>query len=164
MGKGRVVLAGALGLALLGTAGAAATARKGRQFQIDLRLLRGDPRGSPEQGTAEVLTRPTLQMLEKQEGRVFVGQEVRVAGAVLEVGNSFRAVAESAAGGKVRLRVTVEMSEVIENPATRMPAAVRTERATFTREVKPGEKLRVRLGKRAGKETWVELRAREVND
>jgi hypothetical protein len=163
MENGRLVLAGLVGLALLGPAGAADPSAKGRQIQIELRLLRGDPLGSPEQGTAKVLTRPTLQMLEKQEGRVFTGQRVRVAGEMRGVGNGFRAVAESAAGGKLRLRVTVELSRVVEDPTTGQPA-VRTELAHFTREAKPGEMLRVRVGKRAGKETWVEMRAREVKE
>jgi hypothetical protein len=36
------------------------------------------------------------------------------------------------------------------------------ERTTFTREAQPGETLRVRVGQRGKKETWVELRGREV--
>jgi hypothetical protein len=163
MGDGRLVLAAAVGLALLGTAGAAGPAPKERQYQIDLRLLQGDPLGSPEKGTAEVLTQPALQVAENQEGMVFIGQRVTADGKRLDAGCSFRVVAASAAGGKVRLRVTVEATEVVENPADRQPA-VRTvvERTTFTREAKPGETLRVRVGQRGRKETWVELRGREV--
>ena len=163
MGKGSLVLAGVLGLAVLGPAGAAEPGVKVPQFVIDLRLLQGDPRGSPEKGTAEVLTQPSIRVAENQEGRVFVGQRVTVDGKGRDVGFSFRVVAVLAAGGKVRLRVTVEATEAVENPAYRMPA-VRTvvERTTFTREAKPGEALRVRVGRRGPKETWVELRAQEV--
>jgi hypothetical protein len=165
MGIGRLVLAAGVGLALLGTAGAAGPAAKERQFWIDLRLLQGDRHGSPEKRTAEVLTRPALQVAENQEGMVFTGQRVTVDGKRLDVGNSFRVTAASAAGGKVRLRVTVEATEVVENPADRQQV-VRpvVERTTFTREAKPGETLRVRVGQRGKKETWVELRTREVQE
>jgi hypothetical protein len=86
-----------------------------------------------------------------------------VAGELRDIGNTFRVVAEPSAGGKVRLRVTVKATEVVEDPTTRQPA-VRTvvERTTFTREAKLGEKLRVRVGKPGKKETWVELRAQEI--
>jgi hypothetical protein len=163
MRAGRLVLAGVLGLALLNSAGAGDTDPKGRQFETDLRLLRGDPHGSTEKGTVEVLTRPTLRALARQEARVSVGQTVRVAGELRDVGNTFRVVVEPAAGGKVRLRVTAQVTEVVEDPTTRQPA-VRTvvERTTFTREAKLGETLRVRVGKPGKTETWVELRAREV--
>ncbi len=165
MGKGSPVLAVVAGLALLGTAGAADPAAGGRRFQIDLRLLQGDPLGSPEKGTAEVLTQPSLHLVENEEGRAFTGQRVKVDGKWLDVGRSFRAVAASAAGGKVRLRVTVEAAGVAFDPTTRQ-LAVRTEveRNTFTREAKPGETLRVRVGKRGGKETWVELCVRELKE
>jgi hypothetical protein len=165
MGKGSLVLAGVVGLALLGTVGAADPAAKGRRFQIDLRLLQGDPLGSPEEGTAEVLTQPSLHLVENQEGRVFTGQRVKVDGKWLDVGRSFRAVAASAAGGKVRLRIRAQAAGVVEDPTTRQQA-VRTEveRTTFTREAKLGETLRVRVGKRGKKETWVELRVRELKE
>lgn len=169
MRTGRWVLAAVLGfaavlgLAVLGPAGAAEPGVKVPLFIIDLRLLQGDPLGSPEKGTAEVLTQPSVHLLEMQEARTFTGQRVKVDGERVDVGNSFRVVAASAPGGKVRLRVTVESTDVVYNPADRQPV-VRTvvERTTFTREAKLGETLRVRVGRRGPKETWVELRAQEA--
>jgi hypothetical protein len=163
MGKGSLVLAAVVGLAVLGPGRAADAGAEVRQFVIDFRLLQGDPLGSPEKGTAQVLTQPSMRLLEMQEGRMFVGARVKVDGKRLDVGYSFRAVAASAPGGKVRLRVTVEATDVVENPADRQPV-VRTvvERTTFHREAKLGEMLRVRVGRRGPKETWVELRAQEA--
>lgn len=163
MEQGKLAFAGVVGLALLATARAGGP--KERQFETELRLLRGDPRGSTEKGTVAVLTQPTLRALEKQEARVSVGQTVRVAGELRDVGNTFWVIAEATAKGKVRLRITVKAEEVVEDPTTRQPA-VRTviERTTFTREAKLGETLRVRVGKPGKTETWVELRAREVRE
>jgi hypothetical protein len=127
-----------------------------KSFQIEWRFKIGDALSNPTTGTAEVVSRPMMILLEKQEGQTMTGQTVTLGGEPTDVGYSLRARAESAGGGKIRVRVAAEWGEVLELGDA--SARVRIERAACTRVVRPGEAFNLKLGERSnGKETWVEL-------
>jgi hypothetical protein len=131
-----------------------------KMFQINLLLQRGDPLGSHAAGTIEVLSRPTILAREKQTSCIRVGQTAMLAGEALEVGFSAQVVAESTPKGKIRLRVAVEVGELVENDGNR--SSVRIDRNIYVREVMPGEVVRLRVGQRSQQETWLELTVQEV--
>lgn len=152
--------------ALLIVAPATYADTKAKQYHIELALKRGDPLGSPQAGTVEVLTRPQVRTLEKQAARVVVGQSVPVGDnksiEFLEVGHSITVLPEPTEGGTIRLRIEVELSELKARGDDH--AAVRADRYLCVREVTPGELMRIRLGPRAKTETWLEVTAREVKE
>jgi hypothetical protein len=160
--KGQVVVI--LGAVLLLSAPGlvAATPPVVRKYQVELVLKRGDPEGNEAAGTVEILSRPTLHTQEKQSGTVFIGQEMIVAGEALYVGPRFGVTPESAAGGKIRLRVSYEAMEVVGNGDDQ--ARLRTDRYICVRVVRPGEVVRCMVGGRGKQQTWLELKAREAND
>jgi hypothetical protein len=151
-----LLLAAAAVLGLVRPTLAADAPANPKQFQIEL-LLQRDGRG-----TSEVLSRPRVRTIEKQEACVLVGQTLTVAGEPVDVGCSFRLLPESTASGKVRLRVDVEVSEVVSN-GTKQPE-VRVVRRVAVREVKLGGTLKLRVDKQSKKETWLELRVQEVKE
>jgi hypothetical protein len=131
-----------------------------KKYQIDVSLLQGDPLGSREAGTIEFLSRPTMLALEKQEACVAASQSVPVAGEPIDVGYRLRLVAEPAAEGKVRVRVSMELTTVAESRDDQ--GSVRVHRTIYVREVGLREALRLRVGERSKKETWLELKVQEV--
>jgi hypothetical protein len=85
-----------------------------------------------------------------------------VAGETLYVGPRFMITPESAAGGNIRLRVSYEPTEVVENGADR--ARLRTDRYVCVRVVRPGEVVRCMVGGKGKQRIWLELKAEEVNE
>lgn len=155
-----VACAAAAWLTLVGPAAADDPAPKPRVFYFDLALKRGDPLGHPRDGTVEILTRPQVMTAEKQEARVLIGQSFFVGGDYLDVGSTIAILPEATAAGKLRLRLTVELSELVASGDDH--ATVRADRYLCVREVAAGELVRIRLGPRVKTETWLELTAREV--
>jgi hypothetical protein len=147
-------------LGLVGPTRADDTPGKEKRFHIDLLLQRGDPRAAREKN--EVLSRPQILTIDRQEARVLVGQTVTIAGEPVDLGYAFRILAESTVGGKVRLRVAAEVGEVVSK-GTQEPQA-RIVQTVFGREMKLGTTLKVRLDKHAKQETWLEVRVQEFKE
>lgn len=126
-----------------------------KEYMVKLDLQQGDPCGSREAGTLEVLTRPQLLVAEKQKGFFTVGQSVQVFGEEVTLGHRITVMTESLAGGKVRVDGSAEATTLIEGG--RDGPVVQSTRSSFRCEVKLGETARVRFGKHTGKETWLDL-------
>src|SRR5262249_55180467 len=151
--KRTLCLAGAVLLVLVGPALADQPAKE-KKFLFNLLLSRGDPLGSREAGTIEDLSRPTMTANEKQQSWTWIVQQVMVAGKSVDVGPKMEVFAESTPSGKIRVRVAVEVTEVLENGETQ--SSIHTERSLHVREVKAGELVRLRVGKRSKQQTWLE--------
>jgi hypothetical protein len=131
-----------------------------RQFAISVRLLRGDPLGSREEGTLEVDNAFNLQVLANQEGMVSVGQSIVVGSERIDLGDCVRVTASPLEKGKLQLRIALEHGTL--RKGDKNGAAYRVDHIRRVCEVKLGELRRVRIGPRAKKETWLEIEAREV--
>jgi hypothetical protein len=66
---------------------------------------------------------------------------------------------EPATGGKIRLRLILEHTGVQEDST--QETVVRTSYKRYDRIVKDGETARLRWGKSADRDTWLELTVRE---
>jgi hypothetical protein len=131
-----------------------------REFAIRLTLLQGDPLGSREAGTIEVLTSANLQTVERQEGDVSVGQTLPVGSRSVEVGVRLRVLPEPLPSGKIKLRIDSELGTVIQHSGDGI--SYRTENIIQNCEVKLGEMSRIRVAPRAKKEKWLEVLVTEV--
>ena len=119
------------------------------QFFISATLCEGDPLGSKAAGTLKVLAEPKLMVTDKSTGGFRVAGRPETTGVMLEVR------AEKVESGKVRLRITVERTTAEGTNDDFVRTQVKTE---TTRELRDGETTRLRVGPKAEKETWVELR------
>lgn len=119
------------------------------QVFISATICEGDPLGSKAAGTLKILSEPKLMVSDKQTGAF------RVAGQPDTTGVMFQARVEMTESGKVRLRVTTERVTAQETGDEGQVTLVKT---VTTRELRDGETTRLRVGPKAEKETWVELR------
>lgn len=144
-----------LALAVSLAAGTAATPVPVKEYMVKLDLQQGDPCGSREAGTLEVLTQPQLLVAEKQKAWFQVGRSVQVFGDEVTLGYRITVTTESLAGGKVRVDGSTDAITLTEGG--RDGPVLQTTRTCFRCDVKLGETARVRFGKHTGKETWADL-------
>jgi hypothetical protein len=133
-----------------------------RQIQIGCVLKQGDPLGSREEGTLKVIGEPKLVTLENREASFLSGGEVMVAGELVPFGREIRFLPQRAEGGRVKLRVVLEHTEVVENRENSL--RTQTSRSLHVRTVKFGEVLRLRWDNNAsGPQTWAEVSVHDVD-
>jgi hypothetical protein len=133
---------------------------KARQFQIDLSVRQGDPLGSPEAGSLEVLAERKLITSEKQAAKFVQGAEETIGDEVIRIGRTIRVTPERAEKGQIRLDVVMEKTDLLEESED--TAQWQTTQSRYTRWLKPGQVLKLRWGKVSGQQTWVELTVCEV--
>lgn len=128
-----------------------------KQLRFDVLIFQGDPLGSKEAGTLEVLMRPQLVTLETQRGLVQAGQQypVKIDDKVSDYtpGVTVEITPGTVKDGKVRIDVTMTKSTVAENSKEKVQ--FNTESTRIITTVKLGEVVKLRCGK----ETWIELSA-----
>jgi hypothetical protein len=130
------------------------------QYQINVSVLQGDPHGSREAGTLKVLAEPTLVTRVGQEASYLSGGKAPVDGESVEFGNKLRVFVE-AVGEAVRLKLSLEHTVLLESGegTTRL----RTDRALYTKMVKPGEVLTLGWG-RPSERMWVEVSVNKLGE
>jgi hypothetical protein len=129
-----------------------------KQLQFNLRLLEGDPLGSVEAGTVDILSQPQLITQEKQECSMFTGQEILApAGAErVECGVKVRIQPGAIVGGKVRLDITASHSTLESQSKDRIE--IRTDETRAITTVRLGEVVKLRMDKGdAKRQKWVEV-------
>jgi len=152
---------------------------KTKRFQIELVVRQGDPLGDreaesldlkpdlrQEPGPARVLAEGKLTTREGTEISFRCNdneepKEERVDGAALKLGYGLHLVPTLTAEGKIRLKVTLEHTEVVTRTQDRL--LVECGRNFFTRDLKTDEVCKLRWGRpRPGQQTWVELKVRLI--
>jgi hypothetical protein len=131
--------------ALLATAAGPPTDCDWKLFSFKIRIMQAD-----EAGMSECLSQPRMRGRPRQQLECMVGQSVMVGGREVEIGYRSRAVAESAAGGKIRVKVGVEIIELVGGN-------VRTRKVEAVRLAEPGKAFR--LGIEGG--AWIVVEAHE---
>jgi hypothetical protein len=136
-----------------------------KQFQFNLRVLKGDPLGSQRTGTLKVVAEPRLITLENRTACFFDGGEIAVSTPdgveFVQVGRRMEGKASTIKGGKVRLDVTLARTTAGDRTEERIQLHTEASRTITT--VRPGEVVKLRWGKgSADKQTWAELSVEEV--
>lgn len=136
-----------------------------KQLRISLRLLEGDPLGSVEAGTVEILSQPQIITLEKQEASMSNGQEILVPsddgrGEVAQYGVKIAVKPGVVKDGKVRLDITASHSTLESQSKERIE--IRTDEARAITTVRLGKVVKVRMDRGDGKrQKWVEVTVAE---
>jgi hypothetical protein len=135
-----------------------------KQLRFNLRLLEGDPLGSPEAGTVKVLTKPLLIACENQPFSFDCGTLVPVThdGGVqyVKTGQTVKGKPSAVKDGKIDLDVTFSNTTFKGNPEH---FQLQTESTRTTTSLRLGEMVKLRCGKgSADKQTWVELSVEEI--
>jgi hypothetical protein len=130
-----------------------------RQYHIEATWLRGDPLGSQEAGTIECLSRPTIMTVEGQAAVARIGQERQIDGEKVDIGFEVGVTPRQVKGG-IELNLVLAHTEVVQESENTL--LTQSTKSRYIRTVKPGEVLRLRVGKPGEKQTWVELKARVV--
>jgi hypothetical protein len=137
---------------------------KEKVYRFDVKVLEGDPLGNRQDKTQEILTQPQVLAYEKQESDVEVGQFVLLDGEQVFFGARLKIKPERGQDGTIRLSMVFEYTEVISEKEDALK--LQTNQARYIRSVKPGEILRLKIGKMgkaADGQRWVELSAIEVD-
>ena len=136
-----------------------------KQLQINLRLLEGDPLGSVEAKTIEVLSQPQIITLEGQAFACTIGQTISVStdeGAEpIQFGVNIQGKPGAVKDGKVRLDITASHSTL--ESQTKERVEIRTDEARAITTARLGEVVKLRMDKGEGKRRkWVEVTVVEV--
>jgi hypothetical protein len=153
-----------LAIVALGLVPASATVSTGdtpkeKQYQIDVKVLEGDPLGSREEGTVHPLAQPCIVAVEKQEANVLVGQTVKLDGEEILAGVQIKIIPDRGKEGTIRLNMVFKCTEIVSEKEDSL--LLQSNEARYFRTVKPGEVLRLKMGKSAEGQRWVELTAKE---
>jgi hypothetical protein len=136
------------------------------QVLCKLRVLSGDPIGSKEKGTLEILAQPNLTMPEHCRCSVFTGSEIAVPDGAdgvefVEIGHRVQIKTGAVKGGEIYLDITYT-STYAEDP-TPERLRLHTESVRVTGTYKLGEMIKLSLSPRpADKQQWVELVVEEI--
>jgi hypothetical protein len=153
----------ALGLVSVSPTVSAGDKPKEKQYQFAIKVLEGDPLGSHEDKSQEFLSQPQVVAVENQATNVQIGQIEKVDKDEVFVGLKLQVKPERAKEGTIRLSMVFEYTEVLSEKEDSL--LLQTNQARYVRMVKPGELLRLKIGK-MGKSTegqrWVELSVGEV--
>jgi hypothetical protein len=153
MNRGKPVLIAMAVVACLGLSSTTGTAGNPERYLINVSVRQGDPHGSRAAGTLKVLAEPTLVTRAGHEASYSSGGTAQVDGESVELGNKLRVFADAAAEG-VRVKLSLEHTVLLE--AAEATTRLRTDRALYSRKVKPGEVLKLDWG-RPSEQMWVEL-------
>ena len=153
-------------VALLIAAGEPAAAdpapgRTPRAYRIEAKVCQGDPLGSVEEGDVKILGSISGGTVPKSKSYFNLVQSnvLEVEGGQVVSGYLMRTDFEPAADGKIRLRLALKHTGLQEDNAQETVA--RTSYKRYDRVVKDGETVRLRWGKSADRDTWLELTVRE---
>jgi hypothetical protein len=160
----RSMLLAVVALSLVSTSGTVSTADtpKEKQYQFHIMVLEGDPLGSQQDNTQNIVSYPRIVTLEKQQANVQSGQNVKLDSDEVFVGTKLQVTPERTKEGTIRLSVLFEYTDVISEKEDSIQ--LQTNQARYIRTVKPGELLRLKIGKMAKVaegQRWVELSVRE---
>lgn len=107
-------------------------------YIIKAKICEGDPAGSRQAGTFKVLAEPTLAVMEKKEASFFAGGEFHVEdNQFQEFGLKINITPHAAPGGQIRLKVLVDVNQILEK--TRDHFSLTGRKDFYSRTVKPGE-------------------------
>jgi hypothetical protein len=127
---------------------------KPEQYVISVRVRQGDQLGTREARTIKVLSEATLLTQAGREA-TFVSDAKPVCGALEEfVGTRLKVTPEALEGEKVRLKLVLEYSELLESGED--IARFRTDRALYFGTIVPGEVSKLKWGK-PSERMWVDL-------
>lgn len=132
-----------------------------RGYGIEARVCQGDPLGSVEDGDVKVLGSVSGGTVPNSGGwfRLVQSRVLDIDDVQVAVGYSMRTDFGPAPDGKIRLRLTLAHTGVLEDGPQETVA--RTSYRRHDRLVKAGETVRLRWGKSADRDTWLELTVRE---
>lgn len=138
-----------------------ASVRTPRGYTIEAKACQGDPLGTVEDGDVKVLGSLSGGTVPKSGVwfRLVQSKVLEVDGEQVVAGYSMRTDFEPATDGRIRLRLTLEHTGVQEDGP--QETVVRTSYRRHDRVIKEGETVRLRWGKSADRDTWLELTVRE---
>jgi hypothetical protein len=130
-------------------------------YRLRAELRQGDPLGSVQDGDVKVLRKFSGTSADAAPGAWRVHQTglLSAGGEQVVLGYLMRAAFEPAADGKVRVRLTLEHTDLQEGGPNE--GVVRTSYKKYDRVIRDGETLRLRWGKTVAQGTWLELTVRE---
>jgi hypothetical protein len=137
-----------------------------KQVWMDLRVWQGDPFGSRQAGTLKLLADPKLMTLDGAGAAVNCGGQQAVEadpGRVefVPIGHIVKVLPRVQQDGRIRLRVTAEVSSVVEQSDDRLQ--VNTQSSWTVHTVRTGEWVRMRFAQsKDGHPVWAEVRVAEV--
>jgi hypothetical protein len=144
--------------------GATGDTPKETSYRFDIKVLEGDPLGSRQDKTQEVVSQPQILAYENCEGTVETGHLVQLDGEEVFVGAKLRIKPQRAKDGAVRLSMVFKYTEIISEKEDSL--LLQSNQDRYVRTVKPGELLRLKIGKMgksAEGQRWVELTLREFD-
>jgi hypothetical protein len=128
-------------------------------FQIEPVIYRGDPKGSREAGTRNIVAAPEIVTKSGETGSVHVGGVVAVntpnGKKLLMVGQLLHVTATAVDGGGIKVEATFEHIELIGKG----PEVTNLKEKTAA-TVQPGGKIRVELGDDPKDRHWVDITVR----
>jgi hypothetical protein len=130
-----------------------------KQYQIDFKVLQGDPLGSLEEGTLKIVAEPTIVTLEKQAASFQSGGVVKIDGDDVQTGLTGKFTPEGAAGGTIRLSACFNYTQILSEKENSLQ--LQTNQAHFVRTVKSGQVVRLQLSRPVEPRIWVELSVKE---
>jgi hypothetical protein len=159
MRRGCWLIVVALGLVSVSATVTTGGPPKEREYQIDVKMLEGDPLGSGEDGTVHALSQPSMFTVEKQESRVQAGQTLKLDGEEVFSGTEMKITPQRGKEGTIRLSMVFKYTEIVSEKEDSL--LLQTNEARYLRTVKPGEVLRLHLSKASEHQQWVELTVKE---
>ncbi len=109
-------------------------------------------------GTLKCLAAPKIVVVPGRQASFLSGgsQPLPEAGwEDVNIGYTVRVTPTATDAGDIHLKVDLEHTAVMDRTAD--SAEIRTDRFGYTKTVKPGETIKLRMGKSSDKQTWVEM-------
>lgn len=138
---------------LLAVIGAASPQEPALQYQIELVIHQG-----PKQADGgSIVSRPTMHLLQEQNGQVAVGQRVRLGDKEHDLGLAADAKVRPSKQGLV-LSLKITHSELVEDATGE--ARIRSQQTDFDKPIKLNTTFVMKPGKIGEKTLWAEVRVK----
>jgi hypothetical protein len=124
------------------------------QYRIEVAVYQGDPRGGRDRTKVSLLSQPLLTAEAKQKVSCFVGQTIPFAGEPLDVGIRVTATPEPLRGGKVKVKLVVQVDN-LQLPDDR--TTVMSTKASIAPTLTPRQTQRFYLAGKGAEQTWIDV-------
>jgi hypothetical protein len=128
------------------------------EYQFEVVLCQGDPNGSVEAGTIQVL-KPSLALVSGTEFWCFKSDQIKVGKQTVDVVRVVTVIATDLGDGAIKAKVILEKHQTFGEDDAAQKTTTSTKKA---KTIQSGAKFRVELGRNAKDMYWVEVTIREA--
>jgi hypothetical protein len=132
---------------------------RAQQFEFDISLFEGDPKGSREAKTLRIVSAPTLALKSGQKGSYLLGKQIQVGKKTVAIGKHVHISTKDFGHGATRVSLALEVTDRT-GPAS---SQVTSKKAETTATIQSGGgNLCVELGDDPKNKLWVEITISKV--